>query len=441
MQTLYSSASVSVDCSSPTKYGFTEKVIDGMRIEIKLITVKFLNPIFNLHLSVHDILIESKTPKWEYAKTLSETRLKNEDEDYVILYKEIKLSSMRLSGESSQLPIQAMQIKVVMGETSVRIAYKRRMSTSEVMWTRFVLILGDMVCILTQSQLQAASLLVQSMIRTGLDSYHKEKKRKKEEPREKIGYLQNSKSKPQNSDKKSKKVSPPQGRKQAVMVINATTPKETVLALREKYKAEKLEEKLKEYQDGRRPLPVFEVVQSSFHIRSGRVDVQFCDDMTKSGEFENVSSSLLVMLEKFSFDLYVDQKAFSGRSHWAGANRILKQQQQWARELRDSLMEQQQLRTQSSERRPTIHLDQLHEIGIKCSCQQFKIESVNTTTARNASLPLVRSDKATFNIPNDKEYPAVQVNVTIYHYPDVFGKAYLSKWFMLETQGLVVFIW
>jgi len=401
-----------------------------MRIEIKLITVKFLNPIFNLHLSVHDIVIDSKTPNWGYARSLSETRLKNEDEDYVILYKEIKLSSMRLSGEGSQLPIQAMQIKVVMGETSVRIAYKRRMSTSEVMWTRFVLILGDMVCILTQSQLRAASLLVQSMIRTGLDSYHKEKKRKQEElrnPREKVGYLPNPKSKPPSSDKKSKKVSPPQGRKPTVMVINANTPKETVLALQEKYKAEKFEEKLKEYQNGRRSLPTFEVIQSSFHVRSGRVDVQFCDDVTKSGEFEDVSSSLLVMLEKFSFDLYVDQKAFSGRSHWAGANRILKQQQQWARELRDNLMKQQQQRTQSSEPKPTIHLDQLHEIGIKCSCQQFRIESVNTTTARNASLPLVRSDKATFNIPDDKEYPAVQVNVTIYHYPDVFGKAYLSK--------------
>jgi len=418
-------------CRGPTKYGFTEKVIDGMRIEIKLITVQFLNPIFNLNLSIHDITIESKTPKWERAKTLSETRLKNEEEDYVILYKEIKLSSMRLSGEGSQLPVQAMQIKAIMSETNVRITYKRCMSTSEVMWTRFVLILGDMVWILTQSQLRAASLLVQSMIRTGLDSYHKEKKRKQEELknlREKVGISENSKSKPQSSDKKSKKPSPPSAKKQNTrLVVNANTPKETVLALQEKYKAEKFAEKLKEYQDGRRSLPTFEVVQSSFHVRSGRVDIQFCDDVTRSEESGNVNSSLLVMLEKFSFDLYLDQKAFSGRSHWTGANRILKNQQQWARELRDNLMEQQRQRTPSSQPKPTVHLDQLHEIGVKCSWQQFKIESVSTTTARNVCLPLVRSDKATFNIPNDKEYPAVQVNVTIYHYPDVFGKAYLSK--------------
>lgn len=400
-----------------------------MKIEIKLITVEFDDPIFKLHLSMHDIIIESKTPKWENAKSLSDTRIKNEEEDYVILYKEIKLASMRISGESAQALSsvdQGMQLKLVMSETSIRVAYKRRISTSAVMYLRFVLRLGDMVLILTQSQLKGVSLLIQSVIRRGLDSYHKQKKRKQEEKNRTVENEQKQNVSQRGSDKKAKRTSPP---KKNVAVVDASTPKETILALREKYRAEKLEEKLKEYQDGRQSLPVFEVVQNSFHIRSGRLDIQFCDDVNKSTDIGGVNSSLLIMLEKFALDLYLDQKAFSGRKHWAAYNRIVQEQVRWAGSLMKSLMEQQQKRSESDSNHPRIHLDKLHEIGIKLNWQNFKIDAVSTTTTRNLSLPLLRSDKATFNIPDDREYPAVQVNITVYHYPDVFGSIYLGKYY------------
>ena len=396
-----------------------------MRIEIKLITVEFDDPIFKLHLSMHDIIIESKTPKWEKAKSLSDTRVKNEDEDYVILYKEIKLASMRISGESAQglSPVdQGMQLKLVMSETSIHVTYKRRISTSAVMYVRFVLRLGDMVLILTQSQLKGVSLLIQSVIRTGLNSYHKQKKQKQEEKNKAAENEQRQNVSYHGSDKKSKKSSPP---KKNVAVVDANTSKETILALREKYRAEKLEEKLKEYQDGRQPLPGFQIVQNSFHIRSGRLDIQFCDDVNKSTDIGGVNSSLLIMLEKFNLDLYVDQKAYSGRRHWSGYNRIVQEQVRWVSSLKESLMEQQAMRPESDSK-PRIHLDKLHEIGIKLNWQNFKIDSVSTTTSRNLSLPLLRSDKATFNIPDDREYPAVQVNITVYHYPDVFGSIYLG---------------
>ena len=401
-----------------------------MRIEIKLITVEFNDPIFKLHLSMHDIIIESKTPKWENAKSLSDTRIKNEDEDYVILYKEIKIASMRISGESAQALTsvdQGMQLKLVMSETSVRVAYKRRISTSAVMYLRPVLRLGDMVLILTQSQLKGVSLLIQSIIKRGLDSYHKQKKRKQEEKIKAAENEQRQNISTRGSDKKSKKSNPS---KKNVAVVDANTPKETILALREKYRTERLEEKLKEYQDGRLPLPVFEVVQNSFHIRSGRLDIQFCDDVNKSMDIGGVNSSLLIMLEKFTLDLYLDQKAFSGRKHWAGYNRIVQEHVRWVRSLKENLMEQQEKRSES-DFKPCIHLDKLHEIGIKLNWQNFKIDVVSTTTTRNQSLPLLRSDKDTFNIPDDREYPAVQVNITVYHYPDVFGSIYLGMYYCI----------
>ena len=409
-----------------------------MKIEIKLITIDFDDPIFKLNLSIHDIVIQSKTPKWEHAKSLADTRIKNEEEDYVILFKEIKLASIRISGESAQALTsveQGMPLKLIMSETTVRVAYKRRISTSAVMYTRFVLRLGDMVLILTQSQLKGTSLLIQSVIRRGLDSYHKEKKRKQKE-KEKAQERERQQQVSSSTDKKSKKTS---ASKKNVAVVDASTPKEVILALREKHRLEKLEEKLKEYQDGRKFLPMFEVVQNSFHVRTGRLDIQFCDDVNRLTE-GGVNSSLLITLEKFNLDLYLDQKAYSGRKHWAGCNRILLDQVKWAKSLKEDLMEQQNKKPET-DTRPRIHLDKLHEIGIKFNWQSFKIDSVSTTTMRNLSLPLLRSDKATFNIPDDKEYPAVQVNITVYHYPDVYGSMYLGKCCVFTLCVSLVLVW
>ena len=50
--------------SNPSKYGFTEKVIDGMRVDIRLIEVLFRDPNFQAKLEMADIIIQSTTPQW-----------------------------------------------------------------------------------------------------------------------------------------------------------------------------------------------------------------------------------------------------------------------------------------------------------------------------------------------------------------------------------------
>ena len=59
----------------PTKYGFTEKVIDSMRVEIRSIVVKFQDPTFHAKLEITDIVIQSTTPEWTPAESLKQTRL------------------------------------------------------------------------------------------------------------------------------------------------------------------------------------------------------------------------------------------------------------------------------------------------------------------------------------------------------------------------------
>ena len=56
----------------------------------------------------------------------------------------------------------------------------------------------------------------------------------------------------------------------------------------------------------------------------------------------------------------------------------------------------------------------------------------NKAKRKGSFLPIITSDKKTFNIPDDVYNPAFQVSLTTYHYPDKCGSKFLCK---LERGG------
>lgn len=51
--------------NNPSKYGLIEKVIDGMRVEIRSVLVFLKDPLFHAQLEIMDILIESTSWQWK----------------------------------------------------------------------------------------------------------------------------------------------------------------------------------------------------------------------------------------------------------------------------------------------------------------------------------------------------------------------------------------
>ncbi|CAI8014582.1 UHRF1-binding protein 1-like, partial [Geodia barretti] len=81
----------------PSKYGFSEKVIDGMKVEIRSIVVNFRDPAYRARLEISDITIQSTNPEWNPA-TLAHTRYKTTDEESVIIYKMCNIGNVKLEG-------------------------------------------------------------------------------------------------------------------------------------------------------------------------------------------------------------------------------------------------------------------------------------------------------------------------------------------------------
>lgn len=81
---------------------------------------------------------------------------------------------------------------------------------------------------------------------------------------------------------------------------------------------------------------------------------------------------------------------------------------------------------------PSVNLNELRERGVVVRCSNFSVEALrsdnNKSKAKKASLlPIVTSDKKTFNIPDDMYNPAFQVSMTLYHYPDKCGSKFLCE--------------
>lgn len=264
--------------NSPSKYGFTEKVIDGMKVEVRSIIVNFRDPSYHARMEISDILIQSTNPEWKPA-TLSHTRYKNLDEDSVIIYKMCNIGSVKIEGWSlsdkgrrrgGSPPEKTTRatLRLIAGETNIRFTLKRRIEDCKVLHTKVVIKLGDIMWILSQSQLQAVSRLIQTLMGAAVHMAQRQRLEREavlgndtdsisgesiisEEGEGKKG----SKSTRKKSDGKSKK--------------KGLSQKEVMM-----------KQKMYEYRSGKYTMPVFEVIQDSIHVETGNIDLQFCDDST-----------------------------------------------------------------------------------------------------------------------------------------------------------------
>ena len=374
-----------------------------MRVEIRSIIVRFNDPTFSARLEMTDIMIQSTTPAWKPA-SLPHTRIKNAEEESIIIYKMCSWNSLKVEAQST---VQSMknsrfvptQLRLIAGETRIRVALKRRIADCTVLYTRISVHLGDVVWIVSQSQLRAVSKLVQSFLDAAVRTAQRD--------RESVEGSDSPEASPGEVRRGGKKKGGAlEGRR-----VPKVTPKERAF-----------QQTMVNFREGKRNLPAYEVIQDSFHLRTGKVDLQLCDD-TSMGENESaVEGSVLIRLFELTVDIYFDQPAGSGRNHWNKANDLLINGVKWSRDLIQKASKTQHMDL------PSVSLPDLHERGVVVRCAEFRIDALKSGHKNDDSiLPIIMSDKKTFSIPDDFHNPAFQIAVTTYHYPDECGDKFLRE--------------
>ena len=382
-----------------------------MRIEIHTILIQFSNPVFNAKLEISDVLIESTTSSW-VPDILSRCRYKNEEEGSVIIYKKATWSSIKIEGQgiedgsNSPSPTPSSpssvlsQLRLVTSLTEIRVTLKRQLSNCKVLYTRVSVNLGDLVWVVTQRQLKALSKLFQSLTDAAVNfaQHEREEAARLHSSRESLesieSFVSHGSSQEEGKDDKKK-------------IKRTKSPRRTE---KDAQKERGLINRLLEYQIGVKNLPSYEVVQDSFHLKTGNVDIQLCDE----------KASLLLQVKKLLVDVYMDQLAGSGRKHWNKSNIKLQDNVDWSSGLVQLASKRQDVNI------PSVNSYRLRERGVVIRCSDFSIKSIADGSSQEL-LPIISCDKETFNLPNDIENPAFQCGVTLYYYPVEEGNKFLGR--------------
>ena len=213
---------------------------------------------------------------------------------------------------------------MIANETKIRIAFKRNMSDSSLMSTRISVHLGDVIWILTQSQLRALSRLVQTLMDAAVKTAQRlREEREKESEGSTSSSLESlasvsgdapfSHKLSSHSQEQTSKQQQQQGKKSR----KASSKKRSQgLSATEQL----IKKRISDYRDGKLSIPKYEVIQNSFHLRSGKIDLQLCNDVVKEDGSSNVQGSMLIQLTELVVDVYLDQPAGVGRAQWNMAN-------------------------------------------------------------------------------------------------------------------------
>ena len=133
---------------------------------------------------------------------------------------------------------------------------------------------GDLIWILTQSQLRAVSRLMQSLMDAAVRT-HKEQAEQEDSDSE--GSIDSV-----SSERGTQKTGNQQQQKKKRKSKSSSRRDKGV------------KERIAQYQDGKLNLPSYEVIQNTFHFKTGKMDLQFCDDTSNSGGVtDTVQGSML----------------------------------------------------------------------------------------------------------------------------------------------------
>uniref|UniRef100_A0A3Q2P7B7 Bridge-like lipid transfer protein family member 3A n=1 Tax=Fundulus heteroclitus TaxID=8078 RepID=A0A3Q2P7B7_FUNHE len=140
-----------------SEYGFAEKVVEGMSVRINSITIKVQARAFHASFELWQLQGNSLNPKWQRSD-LRYTRVTDPKRGEVLTFKEINWQTLRIEAdamESDDQDLGSTPLRLITNQGRIRIALKRRIKDCNVLASKLLFILDDLLWVLTDSQLKA----------------------------------------------------------------------------------------------------------------------------------------------------------------------------------------------------------------------------------------------------------------------------------------------
>ncbi|XP_078346054.1 bridge-like lipid transfer protein family member 3B [Oculina patagonica] len=427
---------------APNRYGFVEKVVDGMFVQINSVIISFKFQAFLATFQMSRLFIQSTTPNWQ-PDDLRMTRVKDETRGEVLTFKEITWQTLRIDANalynenSSQ---QSTPLRLITSHSALHITIKKRLEDCAVLSARLELLLDDILWVLTQSQLQGLAGLLHSV--TQAMSRTEAKKGPGNNPGQPAGQA---------------------------------TQQQT------QYAPSTIHERKSDYESFNALFTQHDVRETSYHLRTGSIDLHLCDDSDQKTGGDG--GAMHLQMNKLSVDYFPYHLAGTSRTDWPCHNEASLTRAYWVNELLNAFRNSQRnkqlsphraahthhrarsdsslvgvngregsshpsspLSTPSSPRtssrkttpssprtssqsgqsahsiknnlqRPVFMLESCFVVR----CEEFFIMPVTTSNVTKEEVAFLSSDKKALYLPSDM--PAFQLDFTQYYYPGSVGSA------------------
>ncbi|XP_006141438.1 UHRF1-binding protein 1-like isoform X1 [Tupaia chinensis] len=283
--------------SGQSEYGFAEKVVEGITVSVSSIVIRIGAKAFNASFELSQLRIYSVNANWEHGD-LRFTRIQDPQRGEVLTFKEINWQMIRIEADatqSSHLEIMCAPVRLITNQSKIRVTLKRRLKDCNVIATKLILILDDLLWVLTDSQLKAMVQYAKSLSEA-IEKSTEQRKSMAPEPTQ------------------SSTVAPSTQQVKTPQTSNAPDLNDAIVRL----------------------FNEFDVKETSHHLVISHLDLHICDDIHAKEKESNrriTGGAMQLSFTQLTIDYYPYHKAGDSCNHWMYFSDATKTKNGWANEL------------------------------------------------------------------------------------------------------------
>ncbi|XP_030076313.1 bridge-like lipid transfer protein family member 3A [Microcaecilia unicolor] len=401
-----------------SEYGFAEKVVEGMFIVVNSITIKVHARAFHASFELWQLQGYSVNPNWQQSD-LRFTRITDRQRGEVLTFKELTWQTLRIEADATDSGDQdaiSTPLRLITNQGRIQITLKRRMKDCDVVATKLMFLLDDLLWVLTDLQLKAMMKYAKSLS----EVMEKSAQQRKSMAPEPVQITPSASSAQQSWS-------------QAFSGSQSTS---TIGQYFEKY----------------------DMKEPSYHLLISRLDLHICDDSQtrESGAARHgvTGGAMQLTFRKIAFDYYPFHWAGDNCKHWVRHCQAMETRAHWATELMnefqnkiENLLEAMGSASKTPARESTLkkrpetlftpekgqlggHTDPLHFMQprrpawnrLRSSCVVVRVDDLDihqvSTASKSSKKPstLLSSIKKSCSLPERPS--AIHIEFTEYYFPD-----------------------
>ncbi|XP_018416102.1 PREDICTED: UHRF1-binding protein 1 [Nanorana parkeri] len=270
-----------------SEYGFAEKVVEGMFLEIGCVSIKIQSHTFRASLQLWQLQGYSVSPYWQQSD-LRFTRLTHSQRGEVLTFKQVTWQTLRIEADASENCDDAptTPLRLLTNGGRLNLALKRRIKDCMVLSSKLSFFLDELLWVLTDSQLRAL-----------------------------LSYTKSLSEAVQKSVRQRKQLGEPQ-----VRVPSPTAPPPWSLS-----PPPSSSSSLGQY------FEKFDVKETSYHLLISKLELHVCDESQTKGTVSG--GAIQVTLRRINLDYYPTHKAGLSCAHWNRFSSAMGTCEQWIQEL------------------------------------------------------------------------------------------------------------